>query len=95
MITIEELSDMAAKYWMKTGKTPTHVLMTTEQQMEISNFMKPKERLVLGQSSPSDSRVTVIHLARHIVLDVIPVSALIAGNTHNIDFPKLLTIEEE
>jgi hypothetical protein len=93
-MTMSLLETLAKDFWFKHGKSPTHILMTIEQQIEFSSFAKPKEKIVLASRNEETSYMGTVYLTNHIVLDILPVPMLRAGRTHNIELPTLIRIEE-
>lgn len=86
---------MTRTFWMNNGFKPTHVIMTTDQQKELSNTMVPKERIEVAAGSAPDRGIVVVHLSGNIVLDILTVAPLRSGQTHGIGFPLIVNLEKE
>lgn len=95
-LSMDGIGELAARFWLKTGLNPTHVLMTADQQREFSKVCVPKEKFVLasGREPNEDGNLATIYLNATTVIDVLTVVPLRSGRTNPIDYPKVIRIED-
>lgn len=92
-MTLSAMTDLAAKFWIETGKAPTHVMMTSEQQKDLSLTFNPKMKFGVPGTT-DDARVSTLHLVPDAPIDVLVVGPAQSGKTYPLKFPKMLRIED-
>lgn len=93
MITMEIIEALTFKFWKVNGINPTHILMTSEQHSDFSKSFYPNQRIVNGTPAPADTKISVVHLTNHVILDVIPVRLM--NSTHDVKYPILVRLTED
>lgn len=91
-INIEEVSRMAEEFETNTGKRPTHILMTVEQQDQLSEAAKAKQQYATLDGDHAQSKVVTIQVTHNNTVDILAVAASRTGKTHEIDYPVLVVI---
>lgn len=94
MITIQDIIQLAVDFSTKTGQNPTHVLMTEEQQKELSENLYPIVKYEPG-TPKNHGYLTTINVGGYAALDVLPIDVMRYGSRNGIVFPKVLRIENE
>lgn len=90
-MNMDTLTKMATDFWLKTGKPPTHVLVTPAQHTELSETFSPRMRV--GEWT-KDTKVSTLHLGVDCIVDVVPVGIMNMGKHHHVDFPKMIRLED-
>lgn len=94
-MTMEEIDNLSLAFVAKNGLHPTHVLMTIEQQKDLSSYLKPKERIQSAGDSGYDGGVAVLHLSDNILLDVVTIVPMRSGHTHGLEYPIVVNLLQE
>lgn len=92
VMTMEQVQDMAAKFWIKTGAGPTHVVMTVEQQNALSLELNPRVRFG-ANGLDGNGKVSTLILAPGVVVDVLAIGPS-SGKQNTLSLPKMLRIED-
>jgi hypothetical protein len=73
------------------GARPTHILMTVEQQDELSEFLKSSQRIQVS-TDYAQGRVVTLQVLPDLAVDILAVAATRTGTTNEVDYPVLLNL---
>lgn len=105
MIDMKEIESLAMKFWIKNGKNPTHLLITTSQLKDLGVSLLSTDDLITyatgkysKQPSIRGSDTSVLQTIQfpHFALNIIPVDGNISGmNYGGIDIPMVINAKDE
>ena len=92
----KKLKDLCSTYWVRTGKNPDTLLVHISDYNKWKKHCEGDERITGNKSDGQmPNELTTIHLAEHIILDVVPVSTMFLHHINQSRLPIVFKREEE
>ena len=91
-ITLDYMNQLVVDFWAKNGSTPTHAMVTLEQQQALSDYMKPQERNPQNSEGLPGYGVVTFVTANGLWIDLITVNPLRSGQTYSVSYPIILNL---
>ena len=90
-LSMNDVEQMAAQYWLKHGEAPTHLLMTYDQQRQFSKQFVPA-----GNASLIDreNSISSIGITNGCMIDIV-VCRVMQSNNEPPEFPRLMRFGDD